>query len=223
MKKLILIIVVATSWLGAVKNKCFNARATLTVSSKWALMKSDSTADLYQQMYLIPYNKAEGTEHSVNAVINVKRIPYNSDISWGDELVYSKNYPGFVVVCDMLDNSNWKSYLWKAKQGNVVYVSLHRIGVNNGLVMEALLSFPLLGDTKNKDMVLLISPNSQKKENLTGVLVNSKDIRNIIDEFNLLCSSMDIDSTAVFQSPFVLKEIPKNATIFRHEDSNNTN
>jgi hypothetical protein len=200
----------------------FDSRVTFIVPDSWNLMKSDKSDTLVQHMYFIPLNASKNTRHSANAVINVRRIPDTASISWADAIVYSKNWPGYIVVNDEKDNNYWKTYLWRAQDGQVVYVGMHRIGVYKGILMEFLVSFPLLGKKDSRNMALMIDENYQTKEKINSILVGLGESSVIVKEFNMVSESMDIDSTSEFKTAIIFNEIPKKKVkYFRYKKGTN--
>jgi hypothetical protein len=187
-------------------------RARFNTPVTWQEMSRDITDTLTRYLYFVPFDPAVGTEHSANVSVVVRRVPIGTDTIWANHLVYSRKYTGYVIVNDCKDNAFWKSYLWRAQNNETVYVGLERAGVANGIFVQALLSFPLMGPltdslegTKN---VLMIDTAYQTSDRAQGVVLFSDPSMSIIEDFNSLCESIDVDSTSEFNTRFYLYDIP---------------
>lgn len=196
----------------AEQHTAFSGRVRFTPPETWQEMSRDITDTLVRHLYFIPFSPADGTEHSANACLIVRRVPADTDTIYVDRIVYSRDYSGYTVLNDCRDNDNWKSFLWQARTDGAVYVGMERYGVANGIYVSIMLSFPLIGPladhVNGTQKVLMIDPSYQTGEQVLGVLLFADSCLSIIEEFNSLCESTDIDSTSEFNTRFSLYNPP---------------
>ena len=192
--------------------------STFDPPDRWEVLNSEVTDTLARFLYFLPFAPANGTEHSANVSFVARVVGEGADTSRAGQIVYSRGYPGYVVLNDCSDNEHWKSYVWRAENGPTVYAGLERIGVANGIQVSALLAFPLLGPESGEKKALMIDRAYHKSDQITGVVLHYDTSLSIVDEFNDFCQSIDIDSTANFRTLFRLYDIPdEGAKAYRPE------
>ena len=173
---------------------------------------------MVRYLYFVPFAPAEGTEHSANASLIVRKVPEDTDTTWANQLVYSRGYPNYIVVNECKDNEFWKSYLWQAQDNKTKYIGLERIGVTSGILIQAMLSFPLIDSIDNYVdegfKVLMFDTSQLNEEQMKSGLLIYDYCLSIINDFNFLCESSDIDSTADFRTRFMLYDIPTDGVQF---------
>jgi hypothetical protein len=196
--------------------KVFNNRVQFKIPGHWKQTKKKNTKNLVQYLYQIPMKSDKGAKHPASAVINVRKIPDTADMSYADTLVYSKKLPGYSVINNSADNEFWKTYLWAAQLDKTPYVGLQRIGISKGILCEFLVSYPLLSHPSENKALLAIDTSVQKTKTRLGVFVNLDESLDIVRQFNMVCESMDIDSTGAFRTPIVFYGyIHKDTKFFR--------
>lgn len=130
------------------------------------------------------YKKTNKTPHSADALVIAKAVEDTVDIEKLTKELYSKTYPGMVIVNDIQDGNYWRTILWTAFDKGVQYINMNRFGCMNGIAVEALVSFPMLrkGDSVWEKM--------------------------IIEDFNAFCASLKIDNQNSSEAKIFVDKIP---------------
>lgn len=118
---------------------------TFEFPKNWILQKNFKQQKAEVLQLFVPYPETDDTPDSANAGLTAEPAQEGFDVkNFGDFKLQNK-YEGTAILTDITsDDGKWRTVLWRSRQDKTPYVILDRFGVDKGVMVHFMLSFPVL-------------------------------------------------------------------------------
>ena len=191
-------------------------RVKFSVPPKWALLDKRDSDTLSVRLYFIKADTINRKALYANALFQCYQVPDTVDLRYADDIV-AHHTPGGRYILSAIDTPAWKTYLFLANQDSEQYITLYRIGIYQQICFEFMMAFPNKRATQGTDTamkVLVLNPDHVVDENMSGIYCGFDHVKPFVDEFNSVCTSMEIDNQSSFQANAKLIDPPPDSKIF---------
>ncbi|GEM_PF-7097600 len=176
---------------------------TFTAPASWEdLGTTEQDGVLTTKYRVAQYTLDDGTRMAAIARIERRRAPVGLTLGDADRIAATRLGKAVLVLAGV-DGEAWKTYLFHNLENGQPMTVFYRIGIRDGVLVEALLSYPQLGTRLDfLPMVLTLSPTAVKTAMVTGMRCYPPRIQAEVDTFNALCASLKIGGSNTFKVRF---------------------
>jgi hypothetical protein len=191
-------------------------RVSLTPNAAWELLSNDISDSAASIGYKILNEKLPQTTKEINGLFRVNYVPLPVTVNH-IQIEYFANALGMQHVLTANEETNWKTSLFVGKDSDPQTLALHRLGVNNGVVLEFLMFFPnIKPDEEDSNLgVLTFDQGNVNSENMSGIAIHKAYGNQIIDIFKEVCSTLEIDELGEPSLSVKIIEPPMNSDVYR--------
>jgi hypothetical protein len=189
---------------------------TYTAPKSWLLLESRDQRGATIALYKIRDNQtADGKQIPSNALITMYKLPEGVSFADADGIVASRVRDAKLIVSGQ-DGESWKTYVYVTSEDKQQLIILYRIGIINGIGLEAMVAFPHIASKDNKVFsVLTIKESTVQSGSMAGVFCNPSSMVETVGQFNELCSTMKISGKNQFEARAQLVDPPPDAKYYR--------
>lgn len=192
--------------------KAFGVALILSLSLDWALSSQRPTVT-YQAdpgwsvihkkhgknwsliMWEVPNSNAPAPKYPYsNALLIISTVPTRTSLKnavaiANARMVSAKLHP----IMGAADGDSWASMIYSGKDSRLGMVHLYRVGISDGVLVEADLSFPLVPSTEKTHFAVLTLKISRSTTGMSaGVFCHPELLRPMVSEFNRFVTNLKI-------------------------------
>jgi len=153
----------------------------------------------------------------VDALVRVNYVPRVVTIDQ-IQIEYFAETIGMYKLLSAKEGENWKSSILVANTDGAQHISLHRVGVINGVVLELMLFFENAVSSDDMKVITLDEKNVIGK--MSGLYMDKKLGQRMIAIFHDVSRTLGIFTEKEESFSFTLIDPPKNADVYRKVDDN---
>ena len=193
-------------------------RVNFEPNESWQLEGNNVLDSAVSIGYLIIEDELPKTAETVNGLFRVNYVPQPVTVNH-IQIEYFANAIGMQHVLTANEGTSWKTSLFVGKDSDPQTLALHRLGVNNGVVLEFLMFFPnIKPDSTNSNLgVLTFEQDNVNSENMSGIAIHREYGNQIIGIFKDICSTLEIDGQGEKLLSATITQPPMNADVYRQK------
>jgi hypothetical protein len=180
------------------------------VPRSWKILEQKQTDSRTYFLYEIESSSGGATNRvPSNALIQWYKAPVGFGFTNFDNVVFDRVKNATLVVSGA-DEKTWKTYLFASTEKGQQLIILYRIGIQSGIVAEAMISFPAVpAENDGPAKVLTIEESSVTAESMAGVLCSPARFGGLVNSFNDFCASLKIHGKNNFTARVKLIDPPQ--------------
>ena len=193
-------------------------RVNFEPNESWELKANDVLDSAVSIGYLIIEDELPKTSKDLNGLFRVNYVPQPVTVNH-IQIEYFANAIGMQHVLTANEGTNWKTSLFVGKDSDPQTLALHRLGVNNGVVLEFLLFFPnIKPDSVDSNLgVLTFEQDNVNSSNMSGIAIHREYGNQIIEIFKDVCSTLEIDKQGETSLSATIIQPPMTADVYRQK------
>jgi hypothetical protein len=187
----------------AIGDSLFDNRISFNIPIQWKELGAVINDTIYKKVYKA---KDIGDDQFTTALISAQKISDSLYLDYADTVIGRQNK---LILSAISDGIYWKTYLTTIKINKTQFISMQRIGIKKGLLLEFLYGFPIVINEYKNDCILMVDTLANWVGQYKGITISKIEAEEYLKAFNDFCEQMRIDQKDLFNAKFILAPMPK--------------